>query len=271
MSEEALYTVLVNDLIEINFNFGLDKYPIFDENYRAVLNIAILEHYRWHEIGYQNPIMWRNRLQTRLNRIMRDKYNALYEAKKTEFNPLYNVDMTETFTHEIENITKATNNTNEDNNNTNTSNSTTKTDSNGNVTTETKNNTDSKGNSLVLNSQYPSEEMTEDDLTDNIYIDHAQKTTNEGEENSTSNVKTESENTDTTSSNSSDITTGKRKLVSTDNANTNTIETYTRKQEGSSAGLPFSKAMIQLKEFYDKYQLDKQVIDELKDLFISLW
>ena len=259
MSEEALYTVLVNDLIEINFDFGLDKYPIFDETYRAVLNNAILEHYRWHEIGYQNPIMWRNRLQTRMNRIMRDKYNALYKAKKTEFNPLFNVDMTETFTHEIKNTSQGSSNTNEDNSNSS------KTNSTGNVTTDTENKTDSNSNNLTLSSQYPSEEMTEDDLSDNIFIDNAQKSKGEGEENSKSNVTTDSNNIDSSTSS------GNRKVTSTDNANQNTSETYTRHQEGSSAGLPFSKAMIQLKEFYDKYQLDKQVIDELKDLFITLW
>jgi hypothetical protein len=48
-------------------------------------------------------------------------------------------------------------------------------------------------------------------------------------------------------------------------------ETYTKFTEGSSAGLPFSRAMQQLKDYLDDFQLDQQVIDALKDLFYSVW
>ena len=55
----------------------------------------------------------------------------------------------------------------------------------------------------------------------------------------------------------------------TNDSGTNTqTESYTRKQLGSSAGLHFSKALIQLKQFYDKYDLDRQVCEELKEFFI---
>ena len=94
-------TITVYDLEKNDFDFGLQDYPIFEENYRQVLNRSILDFYRWYEIGYDNPMKWRERINAKLNRIMRDKYNALYEAKKTEFNPLYNIDITETFDHTL--------------------------------------------------------------------------------------------------------------------------------------------------------------------------
>lgn len=242
-SEISKYTVSVYELIENNFDFGLKDYEIFDENYRPILNQAILDFYKFREIGYINPIQWKDRLNQRMRLIMRNKYNALYKAKMTNFNPLFNVDMTETFTHEISN-------TGEENNNN---------ESQNNITQNSDNSSrvENKNNSLSLNSQFPSEEMTEDDLSDNVFVDSAQKNKNN--------------NTETSTSEDSSETTEKNKSTGKNTTKTNTIETYTRKNVGSSAGLPFSKALIQLKEFYDRYQLDQQVINELQDLFIQVW
>ena len=213
-------TITVYDLEKNDFDFGLQDYPIFNEEYRQVLNRSILDYYRWYEIGYDNPMKWKERINAKLNRIMRDKYNALYEAKKTEFNPLYNIDITETFDHTLKQ--------------TGTDNNTTTTTNENNTTT----------NNSILNSIYPSDEFIEDDLTSNLFVDNGQQnkgtTTDNGNETQTSGTETETEN----------------------------IEHYERKQLGSSAGLPFSKALIQLKQFYDKYDLDRQVCEELKEYFL---
>lgn len=213
-------TVTVYDLERNNFDFGLTDYEIFDENYRPILNRVILDYYRWYEIGYDNPMKWKERINTKLNRIMREKYNALYIAKKTEFNPLFNIDITETFDHVIEQTTE------------NNSNST------------TTNNYESTNNTLALNSNLPSDELTENDITSNLFVDNAQKG-----KNNTVDISTDTNETN-------------------DNGTNTQKESYTRKQLGSSAGLPFSKALIQLKQFYDKYDLDRQVCEELKEFFI---
>ena len=60
------------------------------------------------------------------------------------------------------------------------------------------------------------------------------------------------------------------KLYNGVNENT-TIETYERKNVGSSAGLPFSRALIQYKEFIDKFDLYNKIIRDLADLFITVW
>lgn len=39
------YTTELRYLIENNFDIGLKTYPIFDENYREVLNTKIINHY----------------------------------------------------------------------------------------------------------------------------------------------------------------------------------------------------------------------------------
>ena len=98
----ADYTFTIYELMCNNFDFGLNDYPIFDENYRQTLNNVILEFYKFREIAFINPNVWRDRLRARMDIIMRNKYNKMYIAKLKDFNPFYNVDMTETFTHNIE-------------------------------------------------------------------------------------------------------------------------------------------------------------------------
>lgn len=254
-SEISSHTISVYELQEMGFDFGLDTYTIWNEEYRPILNNAILQYFMFREIGYANPNIWKYKLQTRLDLIMRNKYNALYKAKAIEFNPLYNVDMHETFTHTISNNGSNTNNgqidftSNINNENT--------------ISQENNTNSETNSNQLGLSSQFPSEEMMEDDLTNNLFVDSANK--NKGNEISI----------DTNSSNSNSQTSinGVDKTINNATATTQneTQETYSKNTIGSSAGLPFSRAMIQLKDFYDEYQLDEQVIEELKDLFMNVW
>lgn len=208
-------TITIYQLQQNNFDFGMRDYEIFDEAYRPLINKAILDYYKWREICYQNPARWRDALNNRLDLIFRNKYNMLYKIKQTEFNPLYNIEIKETFEHELKSS----------------ENSSAKATDTGDSDT------------LQLSSSYPSEQMTKNDFDNFIYVDGGGKT-----ENKTKNS-TESEG----------------------NTSNNTIESYTRKTEGSSAGLPFSKALIQFQQFVNSYNLDQKVIDELKDLFITVF
>lgn len=82
--------------MKCNFNFGLDEYPIFDENYRATLNNNILNYYYQSEIGFETPALFRRYLKNKMSIIM-PKYNAIYEAQqKLLVNPIGNIDITET-------------------------------------------------------------------------------------------------------------------------------------------------------------------------------
>ena len=64
-----------------------------------------------------------------------------------------------------------------------------------------------------------------------------------------------------------DSVTNENNSKSNDTQNTN--QTYTKKTKGSSAGLAFSTAIKKDRETY--INIDQMIIDELEDLFISLW
>ena len=87
------YTTELRYLIENNFDIGLKTYPIFDENYREVLNTKIINHYFFREIGMETAELFKRYLNTTMCEIM-PYYNQLYKSELLEFNPFYNVDKT---------------------------------------------------------------------------------------------------------------------------------------------------------------------------------
>ena len=94
----ARYTITIKSLIDNNFDFQLTDYPIFDENYRNVLNQKILYHYYENEIGFETAPLFRFYLKQKLNEIM-PYYNELYKAQRKLINDnllLNNVNLTET-------------------------------------------------------------------------------------------------------------------------------------------------------------------------------
>lgn len=100
------YTTMVRWLVETKYDLGLKDYPIFDESYRATLNAKIIQHYYFHEIGFEVPGLFVNRLNERMNMIM-PYYNQLYESTKLQFEPLITTDITES----TDNLTTADTNT----------------------------------------------------------------------------------------------------------------------------------------------------------------
>ena len=68
-------------------------YPIFDENYRSVLETKIIKYYYTREIGAETVGLWKFWLDERMNRIM-PYYNQFYKSELLEFNPLYDTDIT---------------------------------------------------------------------------------------------------------------------------------------------------------------------------------
>lgn len=63
------------------------EYPIFDENYKSVLETKILKHYYTREIADINVGKWKLWLNTRLNEIM-PYYNQLYKSELINIQPL---------------------------------------------------------------------------------------------------------------------------------------------------------------------------------------
>lgn len=93
----AKYTITIKSLIDNNFDFKMDSYPIFDENYRNILNQNILYHYYENEIGFETASLFRFYLNQKLNEIM-PYYNELYKVQKKLIDEnllLNNVNLTE--------------------------------------------------------------------------------------------------------------------------------------------------------------------------------
>lgn len=96
----AKYTTTIRNLIDNNFDFGLKDYPIFDPEYRELLNNKILMHYYMDEIGFETAGLFKVYLNNKMNEIM-PYYNELYKKQK---DLLLNFDkttnLTETFTRD---------------------------------------------------------------------------------------------------------------------------------------------------------------------------
>ena len=93
----AKYTITIKTLIDNNFDFKMNSYPIFDENYREILNNNILHHYYENEIGFETAPLFRFYLNQKLNEIM-PYYNELYKVQKKLIDEnllLNNVNLTE--------------------------------------------------------------------------------------------------------------------------------------------------------------------------------
>lgn len=58
---------------------GLTDYPIFDEDYRVILNDMIINHYFFMEIGFETAAQFSHYLKRTMREIM-PKYNLMYEA-----------------------------------------------------------------------------------------------------------------------------------------------------------------------------------------------
>ena len=106
----AKYTTTIRNLMDNNFDFGLKDYPIFDEEYRTILNNKILMHYYMDEIGFETAGLFKVYLNNKMNEIM-PYYNELYKKQK---DLLLNFDkttnMTETFTRDNTTNTNTTSN-----------------------------------------------------------------------------------------------------------------------------------------------------------------
>jgi hypothetical protein len=91
----AEYTIQLRTLLETDFEPAMDDYPIFDENYRSVLNQKILDHFYMYEIGLETPDLFNHQLRVKLNEIM-PYYNEMYRIQTLIANPFHNFEYNET-------------------------------------------------------------------------------------------------------------------------------------------------------------------------------
>ena len=103
------YTTELRYIIESGYELkALKDYPIFDENYRQVLNKYILNHFWMREIGAETVGEFDLFLGNTLNEIM-PYYNGLFKMAMSEIDPLTNYKYKEVMDREDTNNSNSSN------------------------------------------------------------------------------------------------------------------------------------------------------------------
>lgn len=82
-------------------SISLNDYPIFDENYRSILNTNIIDYYYFREIGFETVAQFNHYLNNKM-RIIMPYYNKIYIATLKEIDPLNNYNLTEKYEKKYE-------------------------------------------------------------------------------------------------------------------------------------------------------------------------
>lgn len=90
------YTVELHSLEEAGYDLGLSTYPIFDEDYRSILNNKIIEHYAFREIGLETPALFARFMARKMGEIM-VYYNQLYKSELIPIQALTRLDYSEDY------------------------------------------------------------------------------------------------------------------------------------------------------------------------------
>lgn len=250
-------------------------FPIFDENYRSVLENKILKHYYTREIGAESVGLWKFWLNTRLNEIM-PYYNQLYESELIKFNPMYDVDLT----------TDYVKNDNGTNNKAGTLAETGAFSETGSVDETSSSNSETDA-STSLNQTDTSANKNDhwdyysdtpqggiNGLENNTYLTNARHVTDDGTGSTSTTTSTTDNDSETSTSGTKNIDSTKngnnsKNVSTTDNATITNIEDYLHHVVGKTGGVSYSKL---LKEFRSTFlNIDMKIIGELKDLFMNVW
>lgn len=258
---------VIKKALPIVFDFS---FPIFDENYRSVLETKILKHFYTREIGLETVGLWKLKLNTKLNEIM-PYFNQLYSSQLYAFNPFYDVDLTRK--HKIDGNEKrdtdTTSNTEVEINNT-IDNSGSRTDELTNDNSRISTNTETQVDAFAERySDTPQGALT--DLKADKYLTNAtlrdDNKKNDGNENITdkgnsSDVVNTTDNTESRGSNSNTTNENVSSIL------TNT-EDYLETVQGKNGGASYSKLLMEYRETF--LNIDMMVIDNLEELFMQLW
>lgn len=225
----------VSDIIGKSWDKVFDfDFPIFDEEYRSVLCKKILMHYYTREIGLETVGLWKLKLETLMNEIM-PYYNQLYRSTLHEFDPFIDADYTKE--HEGSNAGNAKTNGNDTGTRTGTI-----TDNGGGTDNNTR---------WDVYSDTPQGALT--NVENETYLTDARRITDNGS-NTRNNTRTYNEGT------------GSTKTTNNDYSNT---DEYLEHIKGKFPGRTYASM---LKEYRESFlNIDVQVIDSLKDLFMKVW
>lgn len=283
------YTTELRYLIENNFDIGLKTYPIFDENYRELLNQKIINHYYFREIGMETAELFKRYLNTTMCEIM-PYYNQLYKSELLEFNPFYNVDKTIVSDKNNNSVSDFIGNTtgknqqNADTENTQTNNvkqqTTTAATSVGESVGNSRGSGKTTNKSKRVSSDTPQGFLSINSIDNETYASAAEmangETVNEFTVNDT---KATSNNSESGTTDQTNIAETKAKGNTTSNATTETdtankttsndFENYVSHVIGKSEGETYSEMLLKFRDTF--LNIDMMVIDELKTCFMMIY
>lgn len=169
----------------------------------------IVDTYLMREIGFETPFLFKHYTKLRMQQIMEAKLPLIY-SYSIQYDPLVNVDYTETYNRNIDN------------------------------TSQTNDSNTSTASGLTVNSDTPQGQISKSSILSGSYA--------------------------------SSTSAGESESSSSGNANgtSNTEENYTKHIKGNSGVSATAQKMIQLYR-ENIVAINKEIIDELSDIFIGLW
>lgn len=259
-------TEIIEKARPIIFDFD---YPIFDDKYRKTLETKILKHYYTQEIGFEVVGLWKLYLDEKLNLIM-PYYNQLYQSALLKIEPLINI-KNETTHNETANENNSQQNTANDSSTENETNNQTVTD------TKTSNSSENGTNTGSTNSENDNWTLSSDTPQGGLEgIKSMEYLTNATENKGTSSVIVNGSDSSSSESseNGKNILVGERnKKGSKDSTFNSTVSKnnvleYLTNHKGIS-GASESELLMKYRETF--LNIDKMIINELADLFMSVW
>lgn len=201
----------------------------------------IVDHFFMQEIGFETIELFKHYAKSTMQEIMEEKLPIIY-SNSLEYDPLVNVDFTETFEREIEG----------ESNYGGQSSLQSTMQNNGSSNSQTSANSEN----LSINNRTPQTRITKQNLESGAYastVDQNESSQNASGQTTTQDVQNASSSQNNTSSQDS-----------------NSKERYTRSQKGNSGSLTTAQALVMQ---YRKsiYAIDKDIIENLNCLFMGLF
>lgn len=237
-----------------NFNF-----PIFDENYRSVLETKIVKHYYTREICCETLGRWKMFLNTKLNEIM-PYYNKLYESADHQYNPLYDADYFREGNKRGEETGQNTHNSTRTDN-LKEENNIVRTD---NLTTENEIEAENKNDHWDYYSDTPQGGLN--GIKNNTYLTNVRHTTDDSGGSNENIVQT---NTGTQEHNGTRFNTGTQMTNANGTNVVNSTDSYLEHVYGKMPGTSYAKLIEEYRKTL--LNIDVMIIKDLQDLFFNLW
>lgn len=200
---------------------------------QSKLASKIVDHYFMREIGFETPALFRHYVKITMKEIM-EEYAPLIYSASIKYDPLVNVDFTETYHHDDVGSVKNTGTTNIA------------------QTGESDSTSNNNGSGLTVNSDTPQGQISKATILAGQYA--SSTSANETENSITDHSETESSQTQT------------------NNLNTATTDTrdYTKNIKGNSGVSATAQKMVE--QYRDNIRaLDSEIIERLNTLFMGLY